>query len=187
MQTGSRFNFLERRILGILPQQMLPLFEANCFEPLHGRKNNHSSMMSKQMLGVLLVFTVYRAIDLCSDFYYSAYLVRDDLFTTIFVLGAAFDLWYIFHAVSVCCSHRQADPNFHPVEGIVNLAQITVAVISSSRDVTDGCIYSIDFYYILCCCCGVVFQAICFEKNIRGYYREEKVCYLVVNIMGVLA
>lgn len=167
---------------------MLPLFEANCFESSHGQRNNHSSIMRKQMLGVLLfVFTVYRAIDLCLDFYYCTYEVgHDDAFTTIFVLGAAFHLWYIFHAISICCSHRQADPNFHPVEGIVNLVQITIACLRANTDIGNGCIFSIDFYYIPCCWCGVAFQFFCFIRNIWSYYREEKVCYLVVNIMGVL-
>ena len=97
-------------------------------------------------------------------------------FVTTCVLGSPFNLWYIV----------QFDPNFHPVEAIVSSVQIVNAILKASRDIADGCIYSVDFYYVLCCCCGVVFLVICFVKNIRGYYREEKVCYLVINIVGVL-
>ena len=92
------------------------------------------------------------------------------------MLGSCFNLWYIF----------QFDPNFYPVEAIVNLIQMFVALLATSSDIDSGCIYSIDFYYVLCCCCGVVFQVICFVKNIRGYYREEKVCYLVSILSACL-
>ena len=122
---------------------MLPLFEANCFEPPHERKNNHSSMMSKQMLGILLfVFTVYRAIDLYLDLYYWFYRVPDAFLIPACVVSC-FNLWYIF----------QFDPNFHPVEAIVNLVQMFVANLRASSDIASGCIYSVDFYYVLCCCC----------------------------------
>ena len=117
------------------------------------------------MLGILLfVFTVYRAIDLYLDLYYWFYRVPDAFLIPACVVSC-FNLWYIF----------QFDPNFHPVEAIVNLVQMFVANLRASSDIASGCIYSVDFYYVLCCCCSIVLQVICFVKNIQGYCREKKV------------
>ena len=129
------------------------------------------------MLGVLFVFTVYRAIDLCLDFYYSAYLVRDDLFTTIFVLGAAFDMWYNFHAVSVCCSHRQADPNFHPVEGIVNLAQLLLLLFfrhPMSAMAASVPLISIMYFVVA----AALFSRLFASKRTSGVTIEKRKCVI---------
>ena len=139
------------------------------------------------MLGVLyFVFTVYRTIDLCVDWYWwNDFESPTYLFTGTYMLGTALNLWYIFRALIICRNLQQpADPekpinilaelNFHVIEVIVNLVQIYLGDLITSSIIDNGCMDSINFSFECYCCCGVVLQLYCFLKTICGWHGEEK-------------
>ena len=87
-------------------------FCENYFECCDRRVTDHLSITMDEMLGVFyFVFTVYRTIDLCLDWYWWNHFESPTyFFTGTCMLGAAFNLWYIFRALIICRNFEQIDP-----------------------------------------------------------------------------